>query len=101
MDNKLEDVDEAVMLINREILETVGDRLLGEGAMSRIRRRLATVRVHNEHEVTQAGTERRGEKASLRDGLPTPSAETTTAARVRTWFMCMFVSCCTVTHDAH
>ena len=60
------------MLINREILETVGDRLLGEGAMSRIRRRLATVRVHNEQEVTQAGTQRRGEKASLRDGLPTP-----------------------------
>ena len=72
MDHKLEGVDEAVLLINREILETVGDRLLGEGAMSRIRRRLATVRVHNEHEVTQARTERRGEKASLRDGLPAP-----------------------------
>ena len=52
------------MYIDREILETVGDRLLGEGAMSQIRRRLATVRVHNEHEVTitQGGTERRGKK---------------------------------------
>ena len=70
------------MYIDREILETVGDRLLGEGAMSQIRRRLATVRVHNEHEVTitQGGTERRGEKTSLRDGLPTPSRKEHDAA---------------------
>ena len=96
MDHQLEDVDEAVILINREILETLGDRLLGEGAMSRIRGRLATVRVHNEHEVTQAGTERRGEKASLRDGLPTPSAETTTAARIRVRGLCACL--CRVAH---